>query len=151
MSFSKLTKKELVRTATEDFGVEVDKTRDKPGIARQLEENGVTWEMYLEENPDKAEQFAVKVPDNVVRHATAETPELYDVNYPERKKPALEEAENLVLVRMTRANPYYEVRGYAFSKDNPFVLVKEEDADYILLEEDGFRQATPKEVKEYYS
>lgn len=150
MSFSKLTKKELVRTAVDDFGIDVDKTRDKSGIVEQLVENGVTWEMYLEENPDKREEFG-KVPDNVIRRSEATVDESFDVAYPERSKPTPEETENLILVRMVRPNPYYEVRGYAFSQANPFVLVKEDDVDHILLQEDGFRQATPREVKEYYS
>ena len=151
MSLTKLTKKELVRTAQEDFGVEVDKTRDKAGIIEQLVENGVTWDMYLEENPDERAKYEQPVPDNVIRHAVSEEEVLPDVYYPERKLPSLAEVEeSLVLIRMVRANPLYEIRGYRFTKDNPFVLVKEEDADHILLEEDGFRQATPRELKEYY-
>lgn len=151
MSFTKLTKKELVRTAEEDFGVDVDKSRDKPGIMAQLEEHGVTWEMYLEENPDKRELYEPKVPDNVIRVAHEQDP-VYDVAYPDAKPvmpPAPE--ENLVLVKMTRVNPLYEVGPYRFTQEHPYVLVKEDDADYILMEEDGFRQATPRELRQYYS
>lgn len=151
MSFTKLTKKELVRTAVDDFGIDVDKGRDKSGIIAQIEEDGVSWEDYLRENPDKAALYEPKVPDNVVRHADAQTPQVYDVNYPVRSPQPVEVDEKLVLVKMTRVNPLYEVKGYRFTSAHPYQLVNEDDADYILLEEDGFRQATPKELREYYS
>src|SRR5574338_1345323 len=152
MSLIKLSKKELIRTAIEDFGVEVNKASDKKSIVKELEANGVTWEMYLQENPDEAEKY--EVPDNVIRHTPVTDEYLPDVHYPEPK--ALTGAdtvaeENLVLVFMTRENPLYEVRGYRFTRDNPYQLVREEDADYILLSEDGFGQATPREVKQFYS
>ena len=150
MSFTKLTKKELVRTAEEDFGVAVDKTRDKAGIIEQLGENGVTWDLYLEENPEERAKHEQPVPDNVIRHAVSSDEALPDVHYPTRKVPEPVENDSLVLIKMVRVNPLYEVRGYRFTANNPFVLVREEDADHILLEEDGFRQATPRELKEYY-
>ncbi len=152
MSFVKLSKKELVRTGIEDFGVELNKAADKKSIIAELEGHGVTWDMYLKENPDQAEKYTV--PDNVIRHTATTDEYLPDVHYPEPH--ALVNAEkakeeNLVLVYMTRENPLYEVRGYRFTKNNPYQLVREEDADHILLAEDGFRQATPREVKEFYS
>ena len=56
-----------------------------------------------------------------------------------------------VLIRMTRTNHSYEVRGYRFTRDNPFGLVTEDDADYLIETEGGFAMASPKEARAYYS
>ena len=56
-----------------------------------------------------------------------------------------------VLVRMTRANFRYDIMGYTFTKEHPFVAMKEEDAQEIFDREEGFRMATPREVQEYYN
>lgn len=150
MSFEKLKKSELVRTATEDFGMDVDKSHTKKQLIAELDDFGVTWEMYLDENPEAAEAFK-EVPSDVitVQHVPAE--EFYDVATVKRQPPTAEAMGERILVKMTRRNPYYQVRQYEFTQDNPYALVKLEDADFILLEEEGFRQATPREVQEYYS
>jgi hypothetical protein len=41
--------------------------------------------------------------------------------------------------------------GYTFTKDHPFVAMKEEDAQAIFDKEGGFRLATPKEVQDFYN
>lgn len=55
-----------------------------------------------------------------------------------------------VLLKMDRENPSYDIRGYRFTQQNPFVVVAEVDADYILTHEDGFKVASPGEAKEFY-
>jgi hypothetical protein len=41
--------------------------------------------------------------------------------------------------------------GHTFTKEHPFVAMKEDDAQAIFDKEDGFRIATPKEVQEFYN
>ena len=59
--------------------------------------------------------------------------------------------ENTVLVRMTRENYRYDVIGFTFTKEHPFIAMTEENAQEIFDKEEGFRLATPKEVQEYYN
>ena len=61
------------------------------------------------------------------------------------------QAEDTVLVRMTRANFRYDIHGYTFTNDHPFVAMSEEDAQKIFDTEEGFRLATPKEVQDFYN
>jgi len=62
-----------------------------------------------------------------------------------------QEEDNLVLIRMTRHNYSYEVRGYKFTREHPFGLVTEEDADYLVEVEGGFQMATPSEARSFYN
>jgi hypothetical protein len=41
--------------------------------------------------------------------------------------------------------------GKTFTKDHPFVAMSQSDAQKIFDKEEGFRLATPTEVKEFYS
>ena len=59
--------------------------------------------------------------------------------------------EDMVLVKMTRDNYSYEIRGYTFTKEHPFVAMDKDSAQAIFDKEEGFRLATPKEVQEFYS
>ena len=60
-------------------------------------------------------------------------------------------AEDTVLVRMTRDNYRYDILGFTFTKEHPFIAMAEENAQEIFDKEEGFRLATPKEVQEYYN
>jgi hypothetical protein len=51
----------------------------------------------------------------------------------------------------TRANFRYDIMGFTFTKDHPFVAMTEDEAQEIFDKEEGFRLATPKEVQEYYN
>jgi hypothetical protein len=55
-----------------------------------------------------------------------------------------------VLIKMTRPNFSYEIRGYKFTKQHPYVLVEEDDADYLIETDGGFRLASPKELRDFY-
>lgn len=55
-----------------------------------------------------------------------------------------------VLVKMTRHNFTYQIRGYTFKRDHPFALVDEETADYLIEKDGGFRTASPREAREFY-
>lgn len=140
MSFEKLSKAELLRTADEDFAVEVDKSWPKAKIIEALDESGVDFAQYLEANPDVAAQYS-EVPDNVVKEKV-----LQNV-----AEPVQEVDERKILIKMLRDNPLYEVGKYRWTNKHPYVLVSEKDAEHILIKEEGFRQATPGELQEYYA
>lgn len=131
MSFETLKVAEL-RTIAEDFAVSVDGLKSKTDIIAALAEEGVTWGIYSktldkqEEEEDMAEDIIPK----------------FD--------PKKDVAEDAVLVRMTRANFRYDIMGHTFTREHPFVAMKDKDAQSIFDKEEGFRLATPKEVQEYY-
>jgi len=52
---------------------------------------------------------------------------------------------------MTRANGTFVIRGYKFTKDHPFLPVREEDAVYLTENIEGFKIANPREAEEFYS
>lgn len=130
-TFMDLTKKELL-DAAEYFGVDDVKQSDsKPTVANALEEAGVTMEQYnkffgKEEQEDLEGEPLPVAPVKAVDPSDA------------------------ILIKMERRNPTYELRGYVFKAEHPFALVSEEDANWILENEKGFRMASPKEAKEFY-
>ena len=132
MSFEKHTVKELQEVA-EYFAVDLDGIKGKANIIKEIEEMGVTYERAdeLVFNPDAGDEEEAVV---VSQAPTA--------------------LVNPTLVRMTRKNPRYDVeahgRIYTFTQDNPYVLVEEDDADEILDKEEGFRIASPRELREFY-
>ena len=131
MSFETLKISELKKVA-EDFGVEVENLKNKKDIIAALSEEGVTWAVYektIKDIEDSKEEVEV-LP---------------------KFDPKKEIDKENVLVRMTRSNFRYDIMGYTFTKDHPFVAMKEEDAQAIFDKEEGFRMATPKEVQEFYN
>lgn len=58
--------------------------------------------------------------------------------------------EDRTLIKMTRNNPVYEVRGYRFTRIMPFVFVKNEDVDFLCEVEGGFTVAKPSEVEKFF-
>lgn len=132
MSFDTLKVTELKKIA-EDFGVETDQLKNKNDVIAALAEEGVTWAVYQKTIKD--------IEDNL-----EEAPE------PQTKfDPKKEISEDDVLVRMTRANFSYQIQGFKFTKEHPFVAMKKEQAQAIFDKEEGFRLANPKEVQEFYS
>jgi hypothetical protein len=130
MSFDTLKVSELKKVA-EDFGVELEEKANKNSIIAALAEEGVTWQVYEKTTKD-------------IEDATEEIEVL-----PQYDKTKIEKDQ--VLVKMTRHNFRYDIMGYTFTKDHPFVPMKEEDAQEIFDMEDGFRLASPKEVQDFYS
>lgn len=151
-SFKALKINEL-RAAADYFGA--DSFGDEEAIRAALDEDGITWAMYCKEFglpvtdeqadeldtldfPEKVEDWEEKEEEDVSEVATAEpTPTLAsDTKY---------------LIRMTRKNPYFEYKRYKFTQEKPYAIMSAEDAQEILENEDGFRQAYPKELQEFYS
>jgi hypothetical protein len=134
MSFETLKVAEL-RAVAEDFAVDTDGLKSKADIVAALAEEGVTWSVYqktIKDIEDAAEEFA-------------ETEEILPRFNPDAQP------EDTVLVRMTRDNFRYDIIGFTFTKEHPFIAMTEENAQQIFDKEEGFRLATPKEVQEYYN
>jgi hypothetical protein len=132
MSFDTLKVKDLKQIAT-DFAVDTEGLKNKADIVAAMAEEGVTWSVYqstLEKIEDSKEEFPEVLPK-------------FDPNQ--------ELDKDAVLVKMTRANYRYDVSGYTFTKDHPFVAMKSDVAQEIFDKEEGFRLATPREVQEYYN
>jgi hypothetical protein len=130
MSFETLKVAEL-RKIAEDFAVDTEGLKNKADIIAALSEEGVTYSIYAK-TLDKEEQEAELKEEKVL---------------PKNDK---NQSKDNVLVRMTRANFRYDILGYSFTKEHPFVAMKEEDAQKIFDVEEGFRLATPKEAQEFY-
>jgi len=132
MSFDTLKVKELKQIAG-DFAVETDGLKNKADIIAALAEEGVTWSVY---------QSTLKN----IEDSKEEAPEVLP-----KFDPNQELEDDMVLVRMTRANYRYDIVGHTFTKEHPFVAMTPEKAQQIFDKEEGFRLATPREVQEYYN
>ena len=130
MDFSELKKAELL-AAADVFGVEVAPTATKPLIIAALNEDGVTTEMYQE----------------AFKSAEDEEAPVVTVTKPAPEQPK----GSTVLLKMTRANGTYEIRGYRFTRENPYLPVDEDSANYILENITGFKIASPRDAQEFYS
>lgn len=129
-----LTKLELL-AAAEQFGVDAKSSMSKGDLVAALDLDGVTIELIRGFAPVEDDESAEAPVE--IEEAPAEE--------------ADDEEEDVHLLRMTRTNGTYEIRGYVFKRDHPFALVKESDADYLIEVDGGFRVASPKEAREYYS
>ena len=130
MSFDTLKVAELKIIAT-DFAVDTEGLKNKKDIIAALAEEGVTWSVY----------------QSTVEAIEKDTEEIEVLpKFDPKAQP-----EDTLLVRMTRDNYRYDIHGYTFTKDHPFVAMSEDDAQKIFDTEEGFRLATPKEVQDFYS
>jgi len=149
-SFNDLDLEELRRTAVEDFAVDIKATDNKKTVLAALVEDGVKWEQYATLRGLNTVKSNAPAPppvgvfeQPVVRDEEVEiiTAQPLDAN------PAVQK----YLLKMERENVRYDVRGYKFTQEHPYALVSPEDAEYILTNEKGFRQAWPSELEEFYS
>jgi len=131
MSFETMKVAELKKIA-EDFAVDTEGLKNKADIIAALSEEGVTFAVYAKTLDVKEEEAEMN-----------ETEVLAKLDKTQSK--------DSVLVRMTRANFRYDILGYTFTKEHPFVAMKEEDAQKIFDVEEGFRLATPREAQEFYN
>jgi hypothetical protein len=131
MSFETMKVAELKKIA-EDFAVDTEGLKNKADIIATLSEEGVTFAVYAKTLDIKEEEA--------------------DMNKTEvLSKPDKTQSKDNVLVKMERANFRYDILGYTFTKEHPFVAMKEEDAQKIFDVEEGFRLATPREAQEFYN
>lgn len=131
MTFETMKVAELKKIA-EDFAVDTEGLKNKADIIAALSEEGVTFAIYAKTLDVKEEE--AEMTENEVL-----------------PKPDKTQSKDNVLVRMTRANFRYDIIGYTFTKEHPFVAMKEEDAQKIFDVEEGFRLATPREAQEFYN
>ena len=131
MSFETLKVSELKKIA-EDFAVDIDGVSGKKDIIASLAEEGVTWAIYKKAQGIEEEEKEM--------NATVSKTETKTVKQ-----------EDMVLVRMTRPNYRYDIMGHTFTKEHPFVPMDKDTAQAIFDKEEGFRLATPTEVREFYS
>jgi hypothetical protein len=124
-----------LRKIAEDFAVDTDGIKNKADIIAALAEEGVTWSVY---------QKTIKDIEEAADEFSEDSEEILPRFDPKAQ------AEDTVLVRMTRENYRYDILGFTFTKEHPFVAMTEDDAQEIFDKEEGFRLATPKEVQEYY-
>lgn len=132
--FEDLSTAELRRSAIEDFAVDVEPDANKKVVIAALAESGVGWSDYVAQHPEAAPVQEETTKETVIRV----------------KEEVVANPEEKFLVKMTRENPLYQTRGYTFTKEHPYQLVSSADVEYILSNEDGFRQAYPSELQEFY-
>jgi hypothetical protein len=131
MSFARLSKKpEILLEIADNFGVDISPEAKPAAIIKALDDDGVTWDMAL--------ASGVQGLDAVDAAAKAEEKKRKD-NAPKQ------------VLRMMRENARFDVRGYTFTRDHPYGIVAGDDAEWIVANVEGFRPATPGEVKEFYS
>jgi hypothetical protein len=133
-----LNKEELLAVARMFGSDQVNKDMTKAKMVSELESDGVTYEDYQKILLDTQKQEADDELSDVVDPSTESSVE------------APEEDDRNSLLRMTRPNFSYQVRGYQFSKQHPFALVSETDVDYLVDVVRGFRPATPRELSQFY-
>jgi hypothetical protein len=139
-SFKDLNKEKLL-AAAEFFGTDTE--GNVTVLRMELEESGVTWESY-------AKAFLDPKVEDAAEEATVEVIE-------DEVEPIIITAQpNIVqpekyLVRMTRKNPYFEFKRYKFTAEKPYAIMDPEDAQDLLEGEEGFRQAFPSELQDFYS
>lgn len=141
MSFTALKVAELKNVADE-FGVDINGIANKSAIINELEENGVTYELY---NNIKSLEDNKATSDDVrsVHGATLSSKRVFN----EKRRPI---DSDTMLIKMERSNLVYELFGVRFTKDHPYALVDMDTAQQIFEVVEGFRPATPKELQDYY-
>lgn len=154
-SFNNLGVAELRRSAVEDFAVDIDPKDNKETVLAALEESGVTWADYVAQHPEVAPEPEVNNEPVVTNNTgNSDGPHLhFEAGQPNiivAEEPTYK-AQDKYLIKMTRENLVYESAGLRFTQEHPYALANADQADHILGNEDGFRQATPAELREYYS
>jgi hypothetical protein len=133
MSFETLKVSELKKIA-EDFAVDVQSLKGKQELIAALSEEGVTWSVY---------QQTIKKIEEESEDMSIEVLPKFD--------PKAEQSPDNVLVKMERANYRYDIQGFTFTKEHPYVAMHKDKAQSIFDKEEGFRLATPTEVQVFYS
>lgn len=129
MSFTSMKIDEL-RKIAETFGVDYEEAKNKQDLLALIGEEGITYEMY--------EKFTQA--ESIKQEKKIKT-----------KSESVVDNKELILVKMDRMNPRYDVMGFTFTSENPFIAMSEDNAQKIFDTQEGFRMATPKEVQEFYS
>lgn len=128
MSFEVMKKADLLEVVEKVGGVDISPGATNKSIISALLEAGITYavykKLYLPAEEESIEELAPAI-DMFNKHTA-------------------------VLIKMERQNPTFEIRGFKFTKEHPYIVVSEEIAQEIIDSAPGFRLATPKEVRSYY-
>lgn len=126
MSFRSLKKSDLLDAAL-FFEVHVTDDDTKEEILAALDEKEISWNNY--------KKFYLREED----------PQSTDIS---------SELNNMVLLKMDRKNPTFDIFGRRFTQKQPFQVVSEDEAQEIIdATEDmggGFRIASPSEARKYF-
>jgi hypothetical protein len=166
MSFEDFNKEELAKIADEFvLDVDADNEDELRAAVEGLSQDEVAlsfpqWanRLELESDEDDEEASALVTSEDTPKKGTAKKTAK---KAPAKKAAAAKTAEpaksktvvpnDRTLLKMTRNNPVYEVRGYRFTRQMPYVFVKNEDVDFLIEVEGGFTVAKPSEVEEFFS
>jgi len=146
MSFAELELPELKAVIASFVGEDDAATVNSvPEAVKLLEDEGVQYAEYQKwQQIEEAREDA----DEHVEPTTKQKKNAVKVTTAAKKKG---NTPDEVVVKMTRPNMTYEVRGHRFTREHPFVVMTEDQAQEIFdLDGSGFRLATPREVQEYY-
>lgn len=154
MELNDFDKREL-REIASFFGTELGDLDKKKPMLEVLTEDGVTAELALSKMDSLRETYAANLAEEQAAKNVVTTAEVF--NEPTKKEQVVgaeefrPKADKKYLIKMERENPYFEVGKYVFTKDHPYAIVDAEDVNVILRQEQGFRQALPDEIEEFYS
>lgn len=159
MSFEDFKPAEL-KAIAEEFVLDVD-LDDEEAVRGAVEgldtdEVALSFPKFADRlaTPDEEEESALVTSDATPKKTAKKAPAKKTV----AKKAAAPKAEpktvvpdDRTLLKMTRNNPVYEVRGYRFTRAMPYVFVKTEDVDFLIEVEGGFTVAKPSEVESFFN
>lgn len=154
MSFLGLKKEELETIASELATEEIPENANRKDIIDSLESEGINWQFYKDAvNRGEATGFGNLAP---VKGENEKDFDNSAVNSQEEAKNTEEAASDEPeqprhLVKMTRKNFSFRARGYKFTREHPYALVKEEDVEHFVNERKGFALATPEEARRFYN
>lgn len=150
-----------LHTVADYFGVDQEESIQEQILS--FAENGVTYALY-------AKAFEVPLPEGYSEDE--DEPVVEDEEEPVSLTELVDEATGPVtaprsaalapqqeyLIKMTRANPYFEVASlvqkgkiYKFTQEHPYAIMDARTAQFVLEHETQFRQAFPDELREFYS
>jgi hypothetical protein len=105
---------------------------------------------------DYCREFKVPLPEDYVDEDVPVVVEDEEEGEPVTQTPVTAERNAALqpqkeyLIKMTRENPYFEVGRYKFTQEHPYAIMDATTAQHVLSNEEGFRQAFPDELKEFY-
>jgi len=159
MSLEELKKRDDIVKVADTYGVDLSETKNNEQRLQALRDDGVDDEMVKQalkkdEEPEEVEKEQKLISSETVKPKFEDTEEqLPDeakkAKNAQKKHDAID--SDVSLIKMTRNNPAYEIRGYKFTRANPYVLVNNADVDFLCEVEGGFAVAKPSEVESFYS
>ena len=167
MSFAENFNKDELAKIADEFVLEVEDTDDEDELRAAVagvkqEEIALSFPEFkdrleLETDEDDEEESALITSESTPKKGAAKKAAK---KAPAKKAAAAKTAEtksktvvpdDRTLLKMTRNNPVYEVRGYRFTRQMPYVFVKNEDVDFLIEVEGGFTVAKPSEVESFFA